>query len=365
MSNKLDYKLINFALLVFIIYLIYQTSGLWLGVISKVLSLIFPFFLAFVFAYAFYPILHFMTDKKLPKGAALTIIVIGILGIFALILAFIIPNLFTQVSELFNAITTFFKEISVEYDLNFGTFPNTLSDTFNEILAKMSKYLSDGAVNAITISINYLSIFLIAFAAGMYFLIDMDKIREWVKVYLSKRSVKLFLYVRRLDTEMKKYLVGFSKIMLISLVEYSIAYTIIGHPNAILLGLLASISGLIPYFGGIATNIIAAVTAFSAGTGVFIRTVITFIVLSSIDGYVINPLVYGKTNEVHPLLVIISVFVGGALFGVFGIIISLPVTILIISTYNYFKIDITEYFEEMKLNSKKNRTRKKKIVTNE
>ncbi|HHW68909.1 MAG TPA: hypothetical protein GX747_01030, partial [Tenericutes bacterium] len=56
MNNKLDYKLLNFAILVFIIFLIYQTGGLWIGVISKVITIIFPFFLAFVFAYAFYPI---------------------------------------------------------------------------------------------------------------------------------------------------------------------------------------------------------------------------------------------------------------------------------------------------------------------
>ncbi|HHW69641.1 MAG TPA: AI-2E family transporter, partial [Tenericutes bacterium] len=305
------------------------------------------------------PILRFMIEKNIPKGLAIFIIMAVIFGIFGIIIALIIPNLLNQVTELFNGITTFFKEISIEYDLNFGTFQNTLSETFNEILTKMSKYLSDGAVTAISISVNYISVFLISFAAGIYFLIDMDKIREWVKKYLSKKSIKSFLYVRRLDTEMKKYLIGFTKILFITVFEYSIAYTIIGHPNAIFLGLLAGISGLIPYFGGIATNIIAAVTAFAISPSLFIRTVIAFIILSSIDGYVINPLVYGKSNEVHPILVIISIFTGGVLFGIFGVIISLPVTILIISTYNYFKIDINEYFEEIKENNKKNKTRKK------
>ncbi|MBR3199471.1 MAG: AI-2E family transporter, partial [Bacilli bacterium] len=78
----------------------------------------------------------------------------------------------------------------------------------------------------------------------------------------------------------------------------------------------------------------------------FVRTCIVFIIFSSIDGYIINPLVYGKSNEVHPLVVIVSVFAGGILFGIFGIIISLPLSILIISTFKYFKSDLIEMKEK-------------------
>ena len=110
----------------------------------------------------------------------------------------------------------------------------------------------------------------------------------------------------------------------------------------LLLGFLAAITSLIPYFGGLFTNVIAAITAFVISPALFIRTVIAFIVLSFLDSYVINPFVYGKTNEIHPLIVILAVFAGGKLFGILGIIISLPLAISIITTYNYFKNDIND-----------------------
>ena len=78
----------------------------------------------------------------------------------------------------------------------------------------------------------------------------------------------------------------------------------------------------------------------------FIKTCIVFMIFSSIDGYVINPLVYGKTNQVHPLIVISSVFVGGILFGIIGIVIALPLSILIIATLKYFKKDIIQMKEK-------------------
>ena len=52
---------------------------------------------------------------------------------------------------------------------------------------------------------------------------------------------------------------GLSNIIVITLVEYTLVYTIIGHPNAILLGFLAAVANLIPYFGGIIVNVIAII----------------------------------------------------------------------------------------------------------
>ena len=156
---------------------------------------------------------------------------------------------------------------------------------------------------------------------------------------------------------MRNYLSGLIRVMIISFFEYGICYKIIGHPNAILLGFLACISGLIPYFGGIMTNIIAAITAFVVSPALFIRTVITFAVLSAVDSYVINPLVYGKTNDVHPLIVIISIFIGGSIFGIIGIMASFPLAVTCITSYKFFKDDVMKKFEEMKSNSKKEKNK--------
>jgi predicted PurR-regulated permease PerM len=213
-------------------------------------------------------------------------------------------------------------------------------------MSSLGKYVSDGAVNAINSSLSVMSIFFIAIAAAVYLLVDMHKIRREFKEFLLSRNKRLFNYFKILDTEMKNYSIGFIKIVGITLIEYTLAFLIIGHPNALLLGCLAAIATLIPYFGGLITNVIAAITAFVISPGLFIRTIICFAVLSAVDGYVINPYIYGKTNEVHPLVVIFSVFAGGILFGIVGIIISLPLAIILIATYKFYKRDISEKLEE-------------------
>jgi predicted PurR-regulated permease PerM len=354
LKDKLDYKLLNCAIIMFIIYLLYKTGNLWLGIIGKIWNLFFPFLLAFVIAYALYPIVSYLKTKGIPKLLSIIFIVIVLFAILIVSGVIVVPLLFNQLSNLFSSIMYFINELSFDSAINISGFEQTLSNSFNSIIEELGKFVSNGTVKIIGGSLSYLSTLLISFAAAMYFLADMENIRKRFKRFLNRHNKKLCRFVILLDKEMRSYLTGFVKIMIISLFEYSIAYTIIGHPNAILLGCLAIVAQLIPYFGGICNNIVAAVTAFVISPALFIKTIIVFIILSSIDGYVINPIVYGKTNKVHPLIVIMSVFIGGALFGVLGIVASLPTAIILIATYKFFEDDLKEKIEDFREDRIKN-----------
>ena len=351
-KNRINFKLVNAVLFILAIFLIYQSSDLWIGIIKLIFNILLPFLIAFVIAYAFYPVVKKLIDKNIPKSLAILLVVGGVFALISIIIALITPTIMSQLTSLFNGIISFLKELSVEYNVNFKDIQNTLSVSFNDTLEKLGTYISNGALSFIGISIDYISKIFIVLASFVYFLADMDKIRKFIKEYLSHKSKKIYNYVLTLDDEMRRYIVGFMKIVIISFFEYSLVYTLIGHPNALMLGTLAALGNLIPYFGGIITNIIAAITAFVISPTLFIKTCIVFIIFSAIDGYIINPFVYGKTNKVHPLVVIISVFAGGILFGVLGIVISLPCAIIIITTFKYFKKDI------LKINKK----RKYKII---
>lgn len=347
-KNRLDYKLLNTAIVVVIIYLMYHTGNLWLGIFAKVGKICFPFFLAFVIAYALYPFLKWLGKHKVPKSLGVVIIVAVILAIVAIIISMVVPLLFDQTGQLFDAIMKFLNDMPAKFNLDVGSLKKILDNGFDNIIASMSKYVSNGAFKVINVSLSYCTNALFIFSATIYFLIDMDHIRKFVKNLLKRKNRRLFKFVSIIDNEMKSYLTGMVKVMGITLIEYTLAYKLIGHPNALLLGFLATVGGLIPYFGGIATNIIAAVTAFVVSPTLFIKTVITFVVLSGVDGYLINPFVYGKTNNVHPLIVIFSVFAGGILFGIMGIMISFPMAVIIISTYKFFKEDINNKIVDIK-----------------
>ena len=125
-------------------------------------------------------------------------------------------------------------------------------------------------------------------------------------------------------------------------------FFLIGHPYYLLLGILCSITTIIPYFGGIFANIIACITAFFISSKLFILTLVVAFICPNIDGYIISPRVYGKTNNIPALLSIFAVFAGGILYGVIGIIIALPVAIILLATYKFYEDDIADKLEDIR-----------------
>lgn len=337
MKNKIDSKLINIAIIAVIIYLLSQSTNLWWGILSKILKIVLPLFAGFVIAYALHPVLEILKKHKIPKSIGVGIIIVGIIAIIITILVLLVPLLSTQFVSLLDSLLVFVKNFTENFNLDLGSIQDTLMQSLNEIITNVGKYVSDGAVKTINASINAVTNIVVAIASSVYFLIDMDKIRDGIKSYLRKKSKLWYEYISKLDYEIKNYLKGFMRIVCISFFEYTIAYYIIGHPNALLLGFLAGLSNFIPYFGGTIIQVIAAVTAFVVSPSLFVKVLILAVILSVIDTYIINPLVYGKSNAVHPIVVIASVFAGGILFGFVGIIIALPLSIIVLATYKFYK----------------------------
>ena len=350
-KDGIDYKLVNITLIVLTIFLLYKTGYLWMGITDKFLSIVTPFIVAFALAYAVHPFVEKLEARKLKRGYAVALVVLVTFSLLFFVIYLFTKILVGQLSDLFGSINSFMNDISnMDLNVDLTSVKKTISSSLDTVINDITKYVSNGAIKLIGTSLSILGKFLIGMAAYVYFLIDMQKIRSEIKKYFKRRSAKTFKFVKLLDEEMRKYLSGLVKVMIISVFEYGIAYTIIGHPYAILLGFMAGFANLIPYFGGIGNNILASITAFTVSPALFIRTLITFFILSSVDSYIINPHVYGKTNSIHPLLTIFSLFAVSSLFGLPGIFIAFPLTIICVTAYKYYKEDIVEGIEKFKNN---------------
>ena len=351
-KDKINFKLLNVLILGAIIYLCILTSGVWGGIISKIIAILIPFVIAFSIAYAFYPLVKRLKNKGFSNGIAVTIVAGSVILIAAILILITVPLVYDQLVLLSQSITEVLSDLSEKLKINFGDFQNTISNVMNNIIQSAGRYLSDGTINIVGRAVDFLSDAIIILILSIYFLADMDKIRSEVSRLLrrgnSEKSRRAYEYVRSVDKELGKYLTGLVLFVGIQFVEYSLIFLIIGHPNWLLLGILASITTVIPYFGGLITNMIAVVLASVVSTPLFIATLIVCLIFPNIDGYIISPKVYGKTNNVNAMWTIFAVVVGGKLFGIPGIIISLPVYIVLNFTYKFFKSDIYDTVSNIK-----------------
>ena len=349
-ENKINFKLVNIALIVLIIVLLYTISGLWFGIIGKIWNILFPFVLGFAIAYALYPFVRKLQDNNFPKWLSIAIVCFITLGFLVLIGILVVPMLYDQILLFTNNITTFITDISSKYELNLGVLQTSVKDISSQIIGYVGKYISDGALNILNTSISIITNGIITLCVSIYFLMDMDKIRGFIKTKVREYDDKWYLYLRRIDREVGNYFSGLGKNIVIQFFEYTILFFLVGHPNYLILGILASVTTIIPYFGGLITNILALLIASVINVKLFILTLIICLVCPNIDGYIIGPKVYGKTNQLHPVVNIFAVFAGGIIGGFWGIVVALPVAIVLIATYKFFKEDINTKIDKIKSN---------------
>lgn len=346
-KKSINGKLINICLIAVIIFLLYQTSSLWAGIINTIISIISPFLIGFALSYAMYPLLRKMVSKKIPRGLGVFIIVALVVGFVTLMICLVIPILIDQLVALFNMTMSFVQDISLQYNIDLKFLQNDLSNA-TTIISNYGESIGNLSIAVISVTLDVLTFSLITFISWIYFLADMHKIRGRVGKLLIRRKDRLYDYVKYLDSEVSKYFAGLGKFIVIQFFEYTIVFFLIGHPYYLLLGVLCSVTTIIPYFGGIFANIIAVLTAFFISKPLFILTLIVALVCPNIDGYLISPKIYGKSNNVPPLLTIFSVFAGGILYGMWGIVIALPLTIVLLATYHFYEEDIQDAIANIK-----------------
>ena len=106
----------------------------------------------------------------------------------------------------------------------------------------------------------------------------------------------------------------------------SIAMSIMNVKYAVLLGIFIGIFNMIPYFGAIIAVIISIIiTILTGGLSRAIQMAIVVIILQQIDANIINPKIVGESLKMSPLLVIFSVTIGGAYFGILGMFLAVPI----------------------------------------
>lgn len=355
-KDKLNFKLLNFLILLVIVYIAINTNSWWGSIFGKIITIILPFAISFAIAYALYPLVRKLQNKGVRKKLAVTLVVVlGSFFIFGLV-AVTVPLVYDQLITLSRLIAEVMSDLSNKFALDLGGFEDSVMGILNDIISGIGKYLSSGTISFVGKSVDFITKFIIVYIVSIYFLAGMDEIRANVKKILKSKSNKSFSYVKALDKDLGQYLQGLVIFMVIQLFEYCFLFWVVGHPNWLLLGILASVTTVVPYFGGLITNIIAVILASVVSTPVFIATLVICIICPNLDSYVISPRVYGKTNNISPLWTIFAVFVGGVLLGFIGILIALPAYIIIRRTYHFYKEDIKDKIDDIKVSKRTKRS---------
>lgn len=337
---------IGLAIFAGIIYLINYLSGVLL-----------PFVIACVIAYMIYPIVKFFQYKLHFKYRGLSIITVLIL-IFAIltgIVLFVIPPIINEgihIKDLLNTyITTSTSSSSIPDFLRQLIVDNIDMNRLNDFLSKenimqYSKALLPKVWNILAQSMNILFGIFTSFIILLYLffiLLDYEKLEKgWINI-IPRRYRRFFSHLAEdLEEGMSGYFRGQSLVALCVGILFSIGFLIIDFPMAIGLGLFIGLLNLVPYLqiiGFIPTIILAALKAAETGQNfwwIFIAAMTVFAVVQTIQDFLLVPKIMGKITGLNPAIILLSLSIWGALMGIIGMIIALPMTTLILSYYKRF-----------------------------
>lgn len=319
-------KLIKIALLLIII-LAFVT---FLVAISSIVKLL---IIAVLIAYILDPLVNFLESRGLSRTKATISIFLLLVSIAVISYLFLLPILSEEIKALKGGFSSERAELIIsrlEYfiisNLSFlGITDLNLLGKIHVITSKVGDWILKHVLDAASLIV---SIILIPFI--VFFLMkDGRKFKKELVSIVPNRYFELSLYLlNKINTQVGNYLRGQVLDATIVGIFATCTLWLLGIKYFFIIGAFAGIANLVPYFGPITGAIIAVIVSVLQ-TGSFhlaFYVIIAFIIIKLIDDIIILPVVMSKSVHVSPLTVLLAIMIGGKLFGVIGMLLSVPFT---------------------------------------
>lgn len=364
-------ELIVFTIVILIALWKYTLVVDFLGFI---LNIIFPFLLGGAIAFILNVPMSFLESKifgnkniegrpaqKFARPCSLTLTILGVIGIIALVMFVVIPQLgstfvglgktiqdFTPVAmawieELFHnnqEIMALLEDFNMDWD--------KILDGFAAFFKNGAGSVLDTTMSAAKSIISSVTTFFIAFVFSCYILLQKEKLRVQVQkifyAYLPKKIVEKVLDICSLTYRtFASFLAGQCVEALILGMMFLVTMWILRLPYALLVGVLIAFTALIPIFGAFIGCIVGAFLILMVNPVKAITFVAMFLVLQQVEGNLIYPKVVGNSVGLPSIWVLAAVSIGGSLMGVVGMLVFIP---LVSVVYILFRGDVYKRLEK-------------------
>jgi predicted PurR-regulated permease PerM len=338
-NNPVARNIILLSTVLFCLWFMYTIEGI-----------LAPFILSLFFAYLLHPIVTRLQNSwSVPRWTSALFIILCVVAVFIVVLILGLPHVILQFEGILQAIgiiSTQFVEwvldgryISVlqKYGVSVDQLRSMLTTTIAPRVEDILKGLLKGTFGVVSsiqvIATGIVNIVIIPFLT-FFLLKDFPLVRYRIKMMIpKKRREQSVLFYHRVDEILGRYIRGTTIIAIIDAVMVSIGFWIIGIQYPLVLGILSGLMFFIPYFGFLTILSVSAFVA-SLSMGAIALPVITTVsylaVLHIIEVYVLTPKLIGGKIGLHPVLLILSLFVFGYFLGFIGLLIAIPAAAVLI-----------------------------------
>jgi predicted PurR-regulated permease PerM len=196
-----------------------------------------------------------------------------------------------------------------------------------QIGAAIAGWLQGGLLKLVTATSSLFDLLLIPFFV-FYLLCDYLKMKARIERWIPPRyRAKGGSLLSQINSVLSTYVRNQVVIAFVMGLLYSFGFAVLRVPLALTIGMISGFLNFVPYLGTL-TGLVLAVsfTALDgAGPGRLIGVLMVFVIVQSTEGYYLTPKLLGESLNLHPLVVLLGLVIGGNLFGLLGIILAVPV----------------------------------------
>ena len=317
-----------------------------LAILNQVLWFVVPLLLAIILYYALFPVVRRLTLSGLSREAAAGIVAGGFLLVIVAALIPTLPWLASQANSGEAALVRYLEGGRMLIDRTLTTLEDQSDflkrmDFHTEMARRIAEYsgtwLQEHVTQVLLGAAAWLPSLLLAPFLAFFFLRDgrlfLKLIGESVPNAYFERTIFM---IERVDATARAYFQGLLKLTLIDTICLAVGLWAIGVPGALALGLIAAVLAWIPFIGSViacAVVVLVAATDLPLNPWVAYEAVILFLLVRLLDDFVFMPLTVGRSLRMHPLPTVLLIFAGGAVAGVPGLILVLPLagTVMVVA----------------------------------
>jgi len=341
--------LIGLAIIVILYLLVSRLSGVLL-----------PFLVAWLLAYLLQPFVTFFQHKLKFRNRLLSVFATLLLFFGALtgIISALIPIVSIEIQKLSQLIGSYSQSLDVntvipaawQYEIkHYLSHLDIQSILKDQNIMEAVKKLVPGLWDFINGSLDFIlgfSVVIIVFLYLIFILMDYENISAGLfGIIPPKYKTIVTEVITDLEAGMNRYFRGQALIALIVGVLFSVGFSIIHLPLAILLGLSIGLLTLVPYLKAIAVipcalmGLLQSVETGQNYVSVLLGIAVVFTLIQVLEDMVLTPRIMGRVTGLNPAVILLSLSIWGSLMGMVGMIIALPMTTLMISYYKRFVLD--------------------------
>ena len=387
-NDKIDYRnlnaLIQTARVILKILLILSLCGIVifgfiflektqiLNILGTILSISMPLFIGFGFAWLVEPMIRSLEQRKLSRKLSTFIVYALFVLVIILLLVLVVPEFISQLRELISQVPSFVADIKnfitnlfskfKDSEIDINTIQTNLITQLETFASNLTNNSLSGIVNAVTKILSSSATFLLSIIIGLYFSLDFDKIQYHIKSWIPKKHKadgdKL---LHELNVMARGYVSGTLFTSLVVTFFTFVGLIISGISSPLLFAIFCGITNIIPYFGPYIGGIPTIIIAFSISPMCGIIVAITIILVQTIEGNIINPIIVGRATDIHPITIVIGLLIFEYYFGIIGMIIATPVIGAIKILFNFFN-DKYHIIELIKTPKEEKKAKEKKKI---